>query len=132
MENVSVSAMYIPAALFLAAALGFGVLNLVAARIVRAVNPNPVKSAAYECGVPVKQDARGRVSIHYYVIAVLFLIFDVETIFLFPWALKYDALALFGLVEMALFLAILLFGYLYAWRKGALDWIFADDQFGRL
>ncbi len=123
---------YIPVALFLMVAVGFGVVTLFVARFFRASSPNRVKLQAYECGIQAKGDAHGRVSIHYYVIAVLFLIFDVETIFLFPWAIKFDALALFGLVEMALFIAILLLGYAYAWRKGALEWIFSDEEFGRL
>ena len=123
---------YIPVVLFLMAAMGFGVMTLIVARFFRASSPNPVKLQAYECGVQAKGDARGRVSIHYYVIAVLFLIFDVETIFLFPWAIKFDALGLFGLVEMTFFIAILLLGYIYAWRKGALEWQYSDEEFGRL
>ena len=76
----------------------------------------------YECGVEPTGDARERYSVAFYVIAVLFVIFDVETIFLFPWAVQFRQLALFGFIEMMVFLAILLVGYLYAWRRGALEW----------
>jgi NADH-quinone oxidoreductase subunit A len=80
------------------------------------------KLMPYECGVDPDRDARDRFSVRFYIVAMLFLIFDVETIFLFPWAVIYDRLALFGLVEMLLFIGILVVGYYYAWRKGALEW----------
>ena len=70
----------------------------------------------------IKQDVLERFSIRFYLLAILFLLFDVEAMFMFPWAVKYDALGLFGFVEMMLFIAILLVGYFYAWRKGALEW----------
>jgi len=76
----------------------------------------------YECGVDPIGDARDRFSVRFYIVAMLFLVFDVETIFLFPWAIIYDRLAVFGLVEMLLFIGILVVGYYYAWRKGALEW----------
>ena len=78
--------------------------------------------AAYECGVEMQGEPRQRYSIRYYVIAVLFVVFDVETIFLFPWAIQYKALGLFGLVEMLVFLGILIVGFMYEWKKGALEW----------
>jgi NADH-quinone oxidoreductase subunit A len=80
------------------------------------------KLLPYECGVDPIGDARDRFSVRFYIVAMLFLIFDVETIFLFPWAVIYDRLAVFGLVEMLLFIGILVVGYYYAWRKGALEW----------
>jgi len=80
------------------------------------------KLMPYECGVDPIGDARDRFSVRFYIVAMLFLIFDVETIFLFPWAIIYDRLALFGLVEMLVFIGILVVGYYYAWRKGALEW----------
>jgi NADH-quinone oxidoreductase subunit A len=76
----------------------------------------------YECGIDPIGDARERFSVRFYIVAILFLVFDVETIFLFPWAVIYDELALFGLVEMLIFIGILVVGYYYAWRKGALEW----------
>ncbi len=83
---------------------------------------NPVKLEPYECGIEPETDARDRYSIRYYLIAMLFVIFEVETIFMFPWAVALDRLALFGLIEMLVFLFILVVGYSYAWRKGALEW----------
>jgi NADH-quinone oxidoreductase subunit A len=80
------------------------------------------KLLPYECGVDPIGDARERFSVRFYIVAMLFLVFDVETIFLFPWAIIYDKLALFGLAEMLIFIGILVIGYYYAWRKGALEW----------
>ena len=80
------------------------------------------KGTAYECGMLPIGRIRTQIHVRYYVYAILFLIFDVETIFLFPWAVIYDRLALFGLVEMLIFIGILVVGYYYAWRKGALEW----------
>ena len=82
-----------------------------------------VKLAPYECGIEPETDARDRYSIRFYLVAMLFVIFDVETVFMFPWAVMMDELALFGLIEMIVFLFILVVGYVYAWRKGALDWV---------
>jgi len=114
---------YVPILIFLAVSCLFPVAALVIAWIIRPAGYSRVKMAAYECGVETAGEPRQRYSIRYYVIAVLFVVFDVETIFLFPWAVKYRALGLFGFVEMVVFLAILLFGYLYAWKKGALEWV---------
>ena len=83
---------------------------------------DPVKMGPYECGIEPTSDARERYSIRYYVIAVLFVVFDVETIFLFPWAVQYKVLRLFGFVEMVVFLGILFVGWWYVVAKGALDW----------
>src|SRR2546423_6321460 len=80
------------------------------------------KLMPYECGVDPIGDARERFSVRFYIVAMLFLVFDVETIFLFPWAIIYDKLALFGLAEMLIFIGVLVVGYYYAWRKGALEW----------
>lgn len=84
--------------------------------------PTPEKLVPYECGIIPTEDARKSVWVRFYLIAMLFILFDIETIFLYPWAVVYRKLALFGLVEMALFIGILLLGYAYAWKKGALDW----------
>ncbi|MEW6457038.1 MAG: NADH-quinone oxidoreductase subunit A [Acidobacteriota bacterium] len=80
------------------------------------------KYIAYECGVNPETDSRDRYSIKYYLIALLFIIFDIETVFLFPWAIIYDRLALFGFLEMLIFLGILIVGYFWVWRKGALKY----------
>ena len=114
---------YLPVLIFLALAALFPVAALVIAAILRPSNYNKTKVEAYECGVPTSGEARARYPIRFYIIAVLFVIFDVETIFLFPWAVKYKVLGLFGFVEMLIFLAILLLGYGYAWKKGALEWV---------
>lgn len=121
---------YLPVVVFALVSAAFGIGSLVAARLIRPHRPNPVKSSAYECGIEAKGDTRGRISVHYYVVAVIFLIFDVETVFLIPWAIKYEVLGLFGLIEMAIFIFILVLAYAYAWRKGALEWIYSEDTFG--
>jgi len=113
---------YIPILLFVVIATGFAIFTLVVSRLVSAEKVNPVKLQPYECGIEPLTDARDRYSIRYYLIAMLFVIFEVETIFMFPWAVALDRLALFGLIEMLVFLFILIVGYFYAWRKGALEW----------
>jgi len=115
---------YIPILLFLLVAISFPVITLLIARALRAGKPSAVKNEPYECGVPPETLAHDtRYSVRYYLIAVLFVIFDVETVFLFPWAVMLRKLAFFGFVEMLVFLAILVVGYVYAWRKGALQWV---------
>ncbi|MHB8421432.1 MAG: NADH-quinone oxidoreductase subunit A [Leptospirales bacterium] len=113
---------YVPIFLFLLVAIGFGAVSLTIGRLIRPKNPYKDKNAPYECGVPPINDARERFSIRYYVIAMLFLIFDVEVVFLYPWAVDFDRLGLFGLVEMMIFIFVLLVGYVYAWKKEALEW----------
>jgi NADH-quinone oxidoreductase subunit A len=113
---------YAPILIFLIVAAAFPAVTLVVAWALRPASPGAVKVEAYECGVPPSGEARARYSVRFYVIAVLFVIFDVETIFLFPWAVKYKMLGLFGFVEMLVFLGILVVGYAYAWKKGALEW----------
>lgn len=83
---------------------------------------NPTKTMPYECGMPPIGDAREPFSVRFYLVAMIFILLDVEAIFLFPWAVVAKQLGLFGFVEMFLFLVIILAGYLYAWKKGALDW----------
>ena len=105
----------------LAAALPLGVIIL--ARAIQTQRPNPVKSEPYECGVDSQTTAFDtRFSVRYFLIAVLFVVFDVETIFLFPWAVMFNKLGLFGLIEMLIFLIILVIGYVYVWKRKALDW----------
>ncbi|NOZ94883.1 MAG: NAD(P)H-quinone oxidoreductase subunit 3 [Acidobacteria bacterium] len=114
---------YIPIVIFTLVAVSFPIITLLIAKVIRAGSPDPVKAEPYECGVAAETTAFDtRFSIRYYLIAVLFVVFDVETIFLFPWAVMFDRLALFGFIEMMVFLAILLAGYVYAWRRGALEW----------
>jgi len=113
---------YIPIAIFIVIATGFAIFTLVFTSLIHPSKYNKVKLEPYECGIEPTTDARDRYSVRYYLVAMLFVIFDVETVFLFPWAVMVDELALFGLIEMVVFLAILVTGYAYAWKKGALDW----------
>ncbi len=114
---------YIPILLFVVVAIGFAISTLIFAWLVRPERYNRVKLEPYECGIEPKTDARDRYSVRYYLIAMLFVIFDVETVFMFPWAVIMNRLALFGLIEMMVFLFILIIGYFYAWRQGALEWV---------
>jgi NADH-quinone oxidoreductase subunit A len=113
---------YIPIFLFVLIATAFAIVTVLVARLVQAGKKNAVKLEPYECGIEAVGDARDKYSIRYYLVAMLFVIFDVETVFMFPWAVALDELALFGLIEMLVFLFILVVGYFYAWRKGALEW----------
>jgi len=113
---------YVPIFLFILIAVGFAIFTLMVSRLVAAHKTNQVKLEPYECGIEVETDARDRYSVRYYLVAMLFVIFDVETVFMFPWAVMLDRLAIFGLIEMFLFVLILVVGYVYAWKKGALEW----------
>jgi NADH-quinone oxidoreductase subunit A len=106
----------------MAVAFLFPTVTLLFAKLIRPSSPGKEKLMPYECGVDPDSDARQRYAIRYYVVAILFVIFDVETIFLFPWAIIYKQLALFGLIEMMVFLGILIVGYIWIIKKGALDW----------
>jgi NADH-quinone oxidoreductase subunit A len=114
---------YIGIGLFILVGIAFAGGTFLVAGLIRPSNPNQVKLAPYECGVQGVGDARDRFHIRYYVLAMLYLVFDLEVVFLYPWAVQYDKLGLFGLFEMLVFVAILLIGYFYAWKKGALDWV---------
>jgi NADH-quinone oxidoreductase subunit A len=113
---------YIPVLIFLLVAIGFAIVLLWVAWTVAPSRYNRVKLEPYECGIETVGDARDRNSVRYYLVAMLFVIFDIETVFLYPWAVVMDDLLLFGLVEMFVFLGILIVGYAYAWRTGALEW----------
>ena len=95
---------------------------LLIASYIGPTSTNPAKSQPFESGNPPKGDARIRFSIRFYLIAMLFLVFDLEVVFLYPWAIYFRQLGIFGLVQMGIFLIILTVGYIYVWRKGALDW----------
>jgi NADH-quinone oxidoreductase subunit A len=114
---------YVPAFIFVAIVGLLIPLTLVIAKAIRPENPNKTKLMPYECGIDPFGDSRGRYTVRYYIIAILFVVFDVETIFLFPWAVRFKALGVFGLVEMLIFLAILVVGYIWIWKKGALEWV---------
>lgn len=114
---------YLPIVILAALALVFAVASLGASAMLRPDRPNPVKLSAYECGnEPVRLPRGERFSVKFYVVAMLFIIFDIETIFLFPWAISFRRLGLFGLVEMAVFIGLVFVAYAYVWKKGGLDW----------
>ncbi len=114
---------YVPIVIFLVIAILFPVVLIVAAKLIRPSAPFRAKLEAYECGIKAASDSRGRYTVRFYIIAILFVIFDVETIFLFPWAVRYRTLGWFGVAEVAVFLAILIVGYIWAYKKGALEWV---------
>jgi len=117
-------AAYILVLIFAVLAAAFPVAMLVLFKYIRPESRAVgAKLEPYECGVPAETDARGRYSVRFYIVAMLFVIFDVETIFLFPWAIQYKVLGLFGLVSMFVFLGILIVGYVWLYKKGALDWV---------
>ena len=113
---------YIPILMFILVAAAFPLATLVLARVVRPSNPDPVKGAAYECGVEAAGEARGRYSVAYYVIAVLFVVFDVEVIFFYPYAINFRELGQEGFLAVVLFVAFFLCGFIYIMKKGALKW----------
>ena len=114
---------YIPIAIFVAVATGFAIVTIVFSSLLHPEKYNKVKLEPYECGIEPLTGARDRYSIRYYLVAMLFVIFDVETVFMFPWAVIFNRLPLFLLVEMIVFILILVVGYYYAWQKGALEWV---------
>jgi len=114
---------YLPIFMFLTIAVLFPTVTIIAAKLIRPSAPSITKLEAYECGIKAASDSRGRYTVRFYIVAILFVIFDVETIFLFPWAIRYKALGWFGVAEMVVFLAILIVGYIWAYKKGALDWV---------
>jgi len=114
---------YIPIFIYLVIAILFPIALIVLAKLVRPATPGVVKLEAYECGIRAASDSRGRYTVRFYIIAILFVIFDVETIFLFPWAVRYQKLGWFGVAEVAVFLSILIVGYIWAYKKKALEWV---------
>ena len=114
---------YLPIFVFMAVALLFPIVAIVAAKLVRPSSPFATKLEAYECGIKAASSSRGRYTVRFYIVAILFVIFDVETIFLFPWAVRYHQVGWFGVVEVGVFLVILVVGYVWAYKKGALQWV---------
>ena len=113
---------YLPIAIFIAVALAIGAILMAVPFLIAVNNPDPEKVSAYECGFNAFDDARMKVDIRYYLVAILFIIFDLEVAFLFPWAVAFKDLGAFGFWSMLLFLAVLTVGFIYEWRKGALEW----------
>ena len=113
---------YLPTLIFLVVAGGFGLMLLVLGWILGPRRPDAEKASAYECGFEAFEDSRTKFDVRYYLVAILFIIFDLEIAFLFPWAVSLDAIGGFGLLSMAVFLAVLVIGFVYEWKKGALEW----------
>jgi NADH-quinone oxidoreductase subunit A len=113
---------YLPVLLFLLVAIGFAAGTIGLSTIIVPRRRNAAKMSAYECGVDPSGDARERFTVKFYLVAVLFILFDIEAVFLYPWAVAFRQLGLYGLIEMVLFIAILLVGYAYLLKKRALDW----------
>jgi NADH-quinone oxidoreductase subunit A len=114
---------YVPIVILAALAGAFAVLSLAASALLRPKRYLPAKVAPYECGIdPVRLPKSERFPVKFYVVAMLFIIFDVEAIFLYPWAVAFRSLGLFGLVEMVVFIGLVFVAYLYVWQKGGLEW----------
>jgi NADH-quinone oxidoreductase subunit A len=117
-----VLAEYLPTLLFLIVALGIGIALIIVGNVLGPKRPSSEKLSPYECGFNAFEDARMQFDVRYYLIAILFIVFDLEIAFVFPWALVFRELGVFGLVEMGVFLALLVIGFVYVWKKGALEW----------
>jgi NADH-quinone oxidoreductase subunit A len=117
---------YFPILMFIAVGLAFGVAPVaagwVASRVVGSHKPDQQKLSPYECGFEAFEDARMRFDVRYYLVAILFILFDLEIAFLFPWAVVLQEIGLFGFLSMMFFLAILVVGFIYEWKMGALEW----------
>ena len=113
---------YLPLVVFIAVAVAIGLALLVTPFIVAYQNPDPEKLSAYECGFNAFDDARMKFDVRFYLVAILFIIFDLEVSFLFPWAVAFGQLGVFGFWSMMLFLGVLTIGFIYEWKKGALEW----------
>jgi len=113
---------YLPLAVFIAVAIGIGLALLVVPFLVAYKRPDPEKLSAYECGFNAFDDARMKFDVRFYLVAILFIIFDLEVSFLFPWAVAFGELGWFGFWSMMVFLGVLTIGFIYEWRKGALEW----------
>src|SRR6516165_62722 len=113
---------YLPLAVFIGVALAIGLALMIAPFLVAVRNPDPEKVSAYECGFNAFDDARMKFDVRYYLVSILFIIFDLEVAFLFPWAVAFKQVGAFGFWSMMVFLAVLTVGFIYEWRKGALEW----------
>jgi NADH-quinone oxidoreductase subunit A len=113
---------YLPVLLFMLVGAGVGVAPMVLGRLLGPSRPDPEKLSPYECGFEAFEDARMKFDVRYYLVAILFILFDLEIAFLFPWAVVLGEIGFFGFMSMMVFLAILVVGFVYEWMKGALDW----------
>jgi NADH-quinone oxidoreductase subunit A len=115
-------AAYLPILIFLAVAGGLGVVMLVLGFLFGPSRPDPQKLSPYECGFEAFEDTRMKFDVRYYLVAILFIVFDLEIAFLFPWAVALDSIGVVGLAAMGAFLLVLVVGFVYEWKKGALEW----------
>ncbi|MCA3248119.1 MAG: NADH-quinone oxidoreductase subunit A [Tagaea sp.] len=113
---------YLPILLFLGLAIALSVIMVVASLVVGRQKPDTEKLSAYECGFEAFEDARRKFDVRFYLVAILFIIFDLEVAFLFPWAVALGEIGMFGFWSMVVFLGVLTVGFAYEWRKGALEW----------
>ena len=113
---------YLPLVVFIAVAIGIGLALLVAPFILAYQNPDPEKLSAYECGFNSFDDARMKFDVRFYLVSILFIIFDLEVAFLFPWSVSFHAIGMLGFWSMMVFLGVLTIGFIYEWKKGALEW----------
>ncbi|MDI6766987.1 MAG: NADH-quinone oxidoreductase subunit A [Bacteroidota bacterium] len=113
---------YIPVGIMIVFGVAFGLFMMKASEWFGPKNPNEIKQSIYESGMEPIRSARERMSIKYYMVAMLFIIFDIEVVFMYPWAVNFRQLGMFGLIEMFIFVAILMAGFVYVWKKGALKW----------
>ncbi|MEA2078753.1 MAG: NADH-quinone oxidoreductase subunit A [Pseudomonadota bacterium] len=113
---------YLPIMIFIAIGIAIGVLPILAGFLLAPHKPDSEKLSPYECGFEAFEDTRMRFDVRYYLVAILFIIFDLEIAFLFPWAIVLESIGLFGYVSMMVFLGILVIGFIYEWKKGALEW----------
>ena len=113
---------YLPIFIFFIVAVGFALVTLFLSAIFGKRKITPQKMIPYECGMDPIGEARKRFSVRFYIVAMLFIVFDIEAVFLYPWAVIFRDLKIFGLAEMGLFISILLVGFVYVWKKGALEW----------
>ena len=113
---------YLPILIFLGIALGLGLVLLLAAAVIAVRNPDPEKVSAYECGFNAFDDARMKFDVRFYLVSILFIIFDLEIAFLFPWAVAFQDVSMVGFWSMMAFLSVLPIGFAYEWKKGALEW----------
>jgi NADH-quinone oxidoreductase subunit A len=113
---------WLPILIMIGLGAGFGLVNVLLPKFVAPKKPTPEKMAPYECGMPPVGDARERHPVQFYLVAMIFLLFDIEVAFLYPFAMAIRELRWFGFIQLVVFFAILLVGYVYVWRKGVLDW----------
>jgi len=113
---------YLPILIFMIVTLVMGSMFIVAGKLLGPSRPDAEKNSPYECGFEAFEDSRMKFDVRYYLVAILFIIFDLEIAFLFPWAIVLDEIGTFGLVAMGVFLSVLVVGFIFEWKKGALEW----------